>query len=118
MRTLLGATLAIALAVAAHGEVFEATAYSDHGETASGHTTRHGVVAADPHVLPLGTRIRITGAGRYSGEYVVRDTGQAIEGRTVDIFIGDARAAKRFGRKQVKVDVLEWGDGRATAGRR
>jgi len=118
MRSLLGGTLAIALAVAAHGETFEATAYSDHGKTVSGHATRPGVVAADPNVLPLGTRIRIAGAGPYSGEYVVRDTGRQVGGRTLDIFVADARAAKRFGRKQVEVSVLQRGDGRATGARR
>jgi len=118
VRAIIGGTFGIALAVVAHAEPFEATAYSDRGATASGHATRQGVVAADPNVLPLGTRIRITRAGRYSGEYVVRDTGREVGGRTVDIFVGDARAAKRFGRKQVEVDVLRWGDGRATGGRR
>src|SRR5215467_1763634 len=52
-------------------EQFEATAYSVDGTTASGRETRHGIVAADPRVLPIGTRIRITGAGQYSGIYLV-----------------------------------------------
>ena len=68
--------------------------------------TRPGVVAADPAVLPLGTRIRISGAGRYSGVYTVTDTGPAIRGRELDIFIPDGRAATRFGRRRVRVEVL------------
>ena len=78
---------------------------------ASGHETRPGIVAADPRVLPLGTRVRVTGAGAYSGEYVVRDTGRGIAGRTLDIFMPDERAAKRFGRKRVTIDVISWGAG-------
>jgi 3D (Asp-Asp-Asp) domain-containing protein len=47
---------------------FEATAYCITGTTASGMQTRPGIVAADPAVLPLGSRIRVDGAGPYSGE--------------------------------------------------
>ena len=99
---------------------FEATAYSDHGTTASGTRTHEGIVAADPRVLPLGSRIRVTHAGAYSGEYVVRDTGRKVDGHAVDIFVPDERRAKRFGRRRVHVRVLRWGDGTgsATAGRK
>src|SRR5690242_17001257 len=57
---------------------FTATAYSIEGRTASGHRTREGIVAADPRVLPLGSRIRIHESGGYDGEYEVRDTGRGI----------------------------------------
>jgi hypothetical protein len=40
---------------------FEATAYTIEGETASGAQTRKGIVAADPKVLPIGSRIRVPG---------------------------------------------------------
>mgnify|MGYP003693616699 CR=1 FL=1 len=39
-----------------------------------------GLIAADPRVLPLGTRVRLE-AGAYSGEYVVADTGGAVRGK-------------------------------------
>jgi 3D (Asp-Asp-Asp) domain-containing protein len=87
-------------------EVFEATAYSIEGTTASGEQTREGICAADPKVLPLGSRIRVHQAGAYSGECVVADTGRTIKGREIDIYLADDRAAKRFGRKQVRVEVL------------
>lgn len=90
---------------------FEATAYSIDGETASGTRAREGIVAADPKVLPLGTRIRVVDAGPYSGEYVVRDTGRTIKGREIDVYVDDDREAKRFGRKTVQVEVLSYGDG-------
>jgi 3D (Asp-Asp-Asp) domain-containing protein len=85
---------------------FSATAYSIHGRTASGSRARPGVVAADPAVLPLGSRIRIMDAGRLSGEYVVEDTGGAIRGRAIDIYVADEDAARRFGRRPVRVEVL------------
>ena len=87
---------------------FSATAYSVRGQTASGKQTREGrTVAADPAVLPIGTRIQVRGAGPYSGTYVVHDSGRKIDGREIDIFIADAGEAKRFGKKQVQVRVLE-----------
>jgi peptidoglycan lytic transglycosylase len=115
----LGASALLAVA-AEHPMEFEATAYSDHGMTASGTQTRKGVLAADPRVLPLGSRIRVSRAGAYSGEYLVRDTGRKIDGRMVDIFVPDERKAKRFGRRHVQVEVLRRGegDGSATSGRR
>lgn len=90
-------------------QAFEATAYSIKGKTASGAPARSGVVAADPRLLPLGSRIRVYGAEQYSGEYTVTDTGRTIKGREIDIFIPDAGEARRFGRRQVEVEVLELG---------
>jgi rare lipoprotein A len=91
---------------------FEATAYSLDGKTASGRPSHQGIVAADPKVLPLGTRIRVSDAGPYSGEYVVRDTGRTIKGREIDVYLANDGEAKRFGRKTVQVEVLSYGDGR------
>jgi 3D (Asp-Asp-Asp) domain-containing protein len=91
---------------------FAATAYSIEGETADGSRAREGIVAADPKVLPLGTRIRVEGAGAYDGEYVVRDTGRAVKGREIDLYLASDREATVFGRKNVQVEVVAWGDGR------
>src|ERR1035438_2282446 len=51
---------------------FIATAYSVEGTGASGKWSHPGTVAADRKVLPLNSRIRVYGAGRYSGDYTVR----------------------------------------------
>jgi 3D (Asp-Asp-Asp) domain-containing protein len=91
-------------------ETFSATAYSIEGRTASGARTRRGIVAADPRILPIGSRIRVHDAGPYSGEYVVRDTGAGIKGREIDIYLPDDAEAKRFGRRAVKVEVLSRGE--------
>ncbi len=90
---------------------YTATAYSQSGTTASGvHTERH-IVAADPDVLPIGSRIKIKHAGRYSGEYVVADTGRKIEGRRLDIYMPQTEACLKFGKKPVRVRVIRLGDG-------
>jgi len=89
---------------------FVATAYAINGRTASGVRAQPGVVAADPAVLPLGTRIRVHDAGAYSGEYTVADTGTKVKGRRIDIFVRDRREARSFGQKRVRVERL--GDAR------
>ncbi len=90
---------------------YTATAYSQSGITASGVLTTRHIVAADPDVLPIGSRIKIKHAGRYSGEYVVADTGRKIEGRRLDIYMPNTKNCLKFGKKQVKVRVIEVGDG-------
>jgi 3D (Asp-Asp-Asp) domain-containing protein len=88
-------------------QTFTATAYSVEGETASGAVTREGrTVAADPDVLPFGTRIQVEDAGPYSGDYVVHDTGRKIKGREIDLFIDNPAEAKRFAKKPVRVKIL------------
>ncbi len=92
----------------AAAQVYTATAYSLHGRTASGKPVARGLIAADPRVLPLGTRVRID-AGEFSGEYLVADTGGAVKGRRVDIWTPTTREAMRFGRRAIKLTVLEMG---------
>ncbi len=82
-----------------------ATAYCIDGTTKSGARTRPGVIAADPDVLPLGTVVRIEDGAR-RGTYTVLDTGPAVNGREIDIFIPDCRAAKAFGRQKLRLRVL------------
>uniref|UniRef100_Q01WM9 3D domain protein n=1 Tax=Solibacter usitatus (strain Ellin6076) TaxID=234267 RepID=Q01WM9_SOLUE len=88
---------------------FEATAYAQRDVTASGKISRSGLVAADPAVLPLGSKIHVTNAGAYSGVYTVADTGSKVQGRHIDIFIHGAARAKAFGKKTVLVRVLRRG---------
>ncbi|MBK6315320.1 MAG: 3D domain-containing protein [Blastocatellia bacterium] len=87
---------------------FLATAYCLKGQTASGVTVRRGIIAADPKVLPLGSVVRIQ-AGSYSGIYTVMDTGGAIKGRKIDIYIPTRKEAIVFGARKVKVEVLRRG---------
>ena len=87
---------------------YVATAYSLRGRTASGLPVSKGLIAADPRVLPLGSRVRLE-AGSYSGEYLVADTGGLVKGRRIDIWTPSSREAMRFGRRTVKLTVLSLG---------
>jgi 3D (Asp-Asp-Asp) domain-containing protein len=93
--------------------VFNATAYSLYGPTRSGVYVRRGIIAADPRVIPLGSVVQIS-AGKYSGVYTVLDTGKAIKGKIVDLWMPSYREAINFGRRQVKVRVLRRGYKRKT----
>ena len=84
---------------------YTATAYSLRGRTATGGSVRRGIIAADRRVLPLGTRVRLE-AGSYSGEYLVADTGGAVRGRKIDIWVPQTSEAMRFGRRPVRLTVL------------
>ncbi len=98
--------------VATPAESYTATAYSLRGRTASGKPVARGLIAADPRVLPLGTRVRVE-AGAWSGEYLVADTGGMVKGRRIDIWTPTSGEAMRFGRRPVKLTVLEYGGKRA-----
>ena len=91
---------------------YVATAYSLRGRTASGRMVSKGLIAADPRVLPLGSRVKLE-AGGYSGEYLVADTGGMIKGKRIDIWIPSSREAMRFGRRKVKLTVLSYPQRRA-----
>jgi len=86
---------------------YVATAYSLRGKTASGRMVAKGLIAADPRILPLGSRVRLEVPG-YHGEYLVADTGGLIRGRRIDIWIPSTREAMRFGRRTVKLTVLSY----------
>jgi 3D (Asp-Asp-Asp) domain-containing protein len=85
-----------------------ATAYCLRGETSSGTQATSGTVAADPRVLPMGTTIRVTGLRSPRPQtFTVADTGPAVKGNVIDIFIRDCARAKTFGRRRVQVRVLK-----------
>jgi 3D (Asp-Asp-Asp) domain-containing protein len=91
---------------------YVATAYSLRGKTASGRMVSRGLIAADPRVLPLGSRVRLEHPG-YSGEYVVADTGGQIRGKRIDIWTPSPGEAMRFGKRTVKLTVLSYPTKRA-----
>ncbi|MDD4600087.1 hypothetical protein SDC9_14750 [bioreactor metagenome] len=86
----------------------EATAYlptdgSVHGLTATGIPARHGIVAVDPDVIPLGTKVYIPGYG----VALAADTGGAIIGNKIDLCMESSSDAWQFGRRSIKVYILE-----------
>lgn len=85
----------------------EATAYlptdgGGDGITATGIPARYGVVAVDPNVIPLGTRVYIPGYG----EAIAADTGGDIVGNRIDVVLEDYGSAMQFGRRTVDVYIL------------
>jgi 3D (Asp-Asp-Asp) domain-containing protein len=84
---------------------YTATAYCLRGRTAMGHGVRKGIIAADPRVLRLGSKVQL-GAGAHSGEYLVSDTGGRIKGRKIDIWMASCAEARRFGRRTVQITPL------------
>ncbi len=92
--------------------MMEATAFARAQQpTAAGTRAREGIVAADPRVLPLGTRIRVYGARPYRGNYLVTDTGADIKGRHIDLYFPSRARAMRFGTRRVRIKVLQWAKG-------
>ncbi|HKV43844.1 MAG TPA: ubiquitin-like domain-containing protein [bacterium] len=74
--------------------------------TAIGLTAQRGVVAVDPTVIPLGSRLFIEGYGTA----VAGDTGGAIRGTRVDLCFNTYEEAMQFGRRNVKVYILARGN--------
>ena len=73
------------------------------GVTATGMVARRGVVAVDPNVIPLGSRLYIPGYG----EAIAADTGGAIVGNTIDLCMESYDEAIQFGRRSVEVYVID-----------
>jgi 3D (Asp-Asp-Asp) domain-containing protein len=89
---------------------FSATAYCKGSTTASGVPARSGVAASDPTLLPTGSVVDIdAGDSRYSGIYTVMDTGPAVQGRELDLYMWSCYEALEFGRRPVRVTVLRLG---------
>ncbi|UTR12433.1 ubiquitin-like domain-containing protein [Evansella sp. LMS18] len=91
---------------------FTATAYTANCSGCSGITytgvnlknnPNAKVIAVDPSVIPLGSRVEVKGYGTY----LAADIGGAINGNKIDIFIPDTNKVRSFGRRTVEVRVLD-----------
>jgi 3D (Asp-Asp-Asp) domain-containing protein/peptidoglycan hydrolase CwlO-like protein len=87
----------------AHGTkmTVSSTGYCLKGNTATGVPTSPGVVAVDPAVIPLGTRMYVPGYG----EGVAADTGSAVKGKTIDVWFDSCAKAIAWGRKTVTITL-------------
>jgi len=86
---------------------FTATAYCKGTTTASGVNVRTGIAAADPDMLPVGSVIQVYKLGeRYNGIYTIMDTGPAVQGRHIDIYMWSCNEALALGRKNIGINVL------------
>lgn len=73
-------------------------------KTASGTTpTAHRTIAADTSILPMGTHVYIDGLG----EYVVEDTGSAINGYVLDVYVNNHSEIPSCGIEYRDVYVIE-----------
>jgi 3D (Asp-Asp-Asp) domain-containing protein len=89
---------------------FTATAYCKGETTASGVAARTGVAAGDPALLPVGTVVSLdTPDRRFDGIWTIMDTGPAVQGRIVDLYVWSCHDALRFGRQPVQLTVLRLG---------
>ena len=75
------------------------TGYALTGRTATGIPVGYGVVAVDPSVIPLGTRLTIPGYG----EGVAADRGSAVRGNTIDLWFPTLAQARAWGRRTVTI---------------
>jgi 3D (Asp-Asp-Asp) domain-containing protein len=81
--------------------VVDAVAYHLPGTTASGLPVGVGVIAVDPSVIPLGTRVFVPGYG----PAVAADVGSAIKGAIIDLWMPSTAAARAWGRRTVTITV-------------
>ena len=89
---------------------FATTAYCKGMTTTSGVAVQSGVAAADPELLPVGTVVDVGNLPqKYNGIYTVLDTGPAVQGRQVDLYMWSCNEALSFGRKSVTLTVLRLG---------
>ena len=90
-----------------------ATAYTDSSgnKTASGRMPQYGVIAVDPKVIPLGTKLYVEstddGKSWTYGYCVAGDTGGAIKGNKIDLFYNSESECVRFGRRTAIVYILD-----------
>lgn len=86
------------------------TMYCLKGHMRTGVRTRDGMAAGDPNVLPLGSVVRVSWPdGRLIGIFVIMDTGGAIRGNDIDLYVDSCAEARRWGRHQVVAEVLDIG---------
>ena len=77
------------------------TGYSLPGRTSTGIPVGWGVIAVDPSVIPLGTRVTVPGYG----EAVAADTGSAVRGASIDLWFPTLAQARAWGRRTVTITL-------------
>jgi len=96
-----GARDAVATGAGSYRLRVDAVAYHLAGHTALGVPVRKGVVAVDPSLIPLGTRMHVPGYG----PSIAADVGTAIRGRIIDLWMPTDAAARRWGRRTLTITI-------------
>jgi 3D (Asp-Asp-Asp) domain-containing protein len=87
-----------------------ATAYCKGLVTSAGVAVQSGIAAADPAFLPIGSIVQMDfDEDHYDGIYAVLDTGPALDGREVDVYMWNCNEALQFGRRPVQLTVIRLG---------
>jgi 3D (Asp-Asp-Asp) domain-containing protein len=81
--------------------VVSSTGYSLPGNTSTGIPVGWGVIAVDPAVIPLGSRLSVPGYG----EGVAADTGSAVRGADIDLWFPTPAQARAWGRRTVTITL-------------
>ena len=78
------------------------------GITATGARVKKGIIAVDPKVIPLGTRVYVEFVGKTPdyGYAVAADVGGAIKGNKIDLYYDSQDYVDKFGVKKVRVYIL------------
>ncbi len=78
------------------------------GITRTGIRAREGVIAVDPRLIPLGTKVyvEVPGAAPDYGFAIAADIGSAIKGKLIDLYFDTTAQAKNWGRRSVRVYIL------------
>ena len=95
------ATARISFTTSGQTITVSATGYALRGRTATGIPTAPGVVAVDPSVIPLGTRLTIPGYG----VGIAADTGGAVQGSVIDLWFPSLEQALQWGRRTVTITL-------------
>jgi 3D (Asp-Asp-Asp) domain-containing protein len=93
-------------------ETFTATAYTYTGNLTYTETVpREGIVAVDPAVIPLNSIILVEcdSYPAINGVYRTEDTGGAIKGRRIDIYLNSQQKCINFGNRVIRVTLIRKG---------
>ena len=82
----------------------KATAYCDKGLTYMGTKCRDGVIAVDPRIIPLGTKVYIP---QFNKVFTAEDTGGAIKGNKIDIWMAQYKTCMDWGIRTIDIIILD-----------
>ena len=81
----------------------KATSYTGKQLTYLGTQARYGVIATDPKVIPLGSKVYIP---YFDKVFIAEDTGSAIKGNKIDIYVNSHAEALAWGVRYLPVNVV------------
>ncbi|MEF9991557.1 MAG: 3D domain-containing protein [Romboutsia sp.] len=80
-----------------------ATAYTGYSTTSTGQKPVWGTIAVDPRIIPYGTKVYIP---HFNQVFVANNTGGAIKGNKIDIFMNTRNECYNWGRKTIEIQIL------------